>query len=153
MSSRLFTEVREKQGLAYYIYSEVNESTDTGYLVTRAGVDNNRINQAINTILKEYIKIKTYGIKNEELKRAKDFIQGRMALDLESSDEIASFFAGQEILKSKIEMPEEIIEKINTVTVDDIKGVAKDIFKPEKLNLAMIGSFKDKGRFSKLLIL
>lgn len=153
MSSRLFTEVREKQGLAYYIYSEANESTDTGCLVTRAGVDSRRVNQAINAILKEYREIKTYGIKNEELDKAKDFIQGRMALDLESSDEIASFFAGQEILKNEIETPEEIIKRINAVTVNDIKKVAKDIFKPEKLNLAMIGPFKDKGRFSKLLIL
>lgn len=153
MSSRLFTEVREKKGLAYYIYSEANESTDTGCLVTRAGVDNKRINQAISAILKEYRKIRIRGVKKEELDEAKDFIRGRMALDLESSDEIASFFAGQEILKNKIETSEEIIKRVNAVTADDVKKVAEDIFRPEKLNLAMIGPFKDKRQFSKLLIL
>ena len=153
MSSRLFTEVREKRGLAYYIHTETGEYTDSGYLVSQAGVDNKRVSEAIEVIVAEYKKIKKDGISEKELVKAKDFIKGKMALDLESSDEVASFLAGQEILKNKIELPEEILRQINKVTIDEVNNLAKDIFQPQKLNLALIGPFKDKKRFEKLLVL
>lgn len=153
MSSRLFTEVREKRGLAYYVRTEIGEYTDSGYLVSQAGVDNKRVDEAVEVIINEYKKIKKDGISERELIKAKDFIKGKMALNLESSDEVASFLAGQEILKNKIELPEEILHQINKVTIDEVNNLAKDIFQPQKLNLALIGPFKDKKRFQKLLIL
>jgi predicted Zn-dependent peptidase len=151
MSSRLFVEVREKLGLAYYISTDAEEDSDTGFLVTRAGVDNQRVEKSIETILREYKKISTIRVSEKELKKAKDNIKGKLALSLETSDALASFYAGQELLEKKILTPEEIFAKIDKISVSDILKVARDIFQPRKLNLALIGPFKDKEKFEKLL--
>ena len=151
MSSRLFVEVREKLGLAYYISTDAEEDSDAGFLVTRAGVDNQRVEKAIETILKEYKKISTTRVSEKELKKAKDNVKGKLALSLETSDALASFYAGQELLEKKILTPEEIFSEIDKITTSDILKVARDIFQPQKLNLALIGPFKDKDRFEKIL--
>ncbi len=151
MSSRLFIEVRERLGLAYYITTDVSADTDTGFLVAQAGVDNKNIEKAISTILKEYKKISQQNIPIKELKKAKDYIKGKMTLQLESSDAKASFYGIQELLENKILTPKEIYDKINEVSVKDILKVAKDIFQPKKLNLALVGPFKDKEKFKKIL--
>ncbi len=151
MSSRLWIAVREREGLAYYISTSAEAYTDHGYLATRAGIDNNRVEKAIEIILKEYKKITQEKISEAELKKAKDYIKGNMTLGLESSDAVATFVGGQEILTNKILTPEEKFAKIEAVTVDDVYKVAQDIFQPEKLNLALIGPFKNKKKFDKLL--
>jgi predicted Zn-dependent peptidase len=151
MSSRLFTEVREKLGIAYYIKTRVDADPDTGFLVTQAGVDNKNIERAILTILKEYKKISQKKVPEAELKKAKDCIKGKTALLLESSDARASFYAGQELLENKIVTPQELFKKIDKVSQSDVLKTAQDIFQPEKLNLALIGPFKEKNRFQKLL--
>ncbi len=151
MSSRLFIEIREKLGIAYYIKTSADSNPDTGYLVTQAGVDNKKIDKAILTILKEYKKISQKKISNSELKKIKENLKGKLALTLESSDAKAVFYASQELLEKKILTPKEIFAKIDKITASDILKVAKDIFRPEKLNLALIGPFKDKEKFKKLL--
>ncbi len=151
MSSRLFTEVREKQGLAYYIKTENESDPDTGYLVAKAGADNKRIDKAITTILKEFKKLTQKKVSAVELKKAKENIKGRVALSLESSDAKAFFYASQEVIEGNILKPEEIFKRIDKVSANDILKVAKDIFKPKNLNLAIIGPFKDQERFRKLL--
>lgn len=151
MSSRLFAEIRERLGLAYYIKTEVEANPETGFLVTRAGVGNQRIEQAISAILKEYKKISRKEVSNSELKKTKDNLKGKLALLLESSDIRASFYGVQELLEKKILTPKEIFKKIDKISVNDILKVAKDIFRPEKLNLALIGPFRDKKPFEKLL--
>jgi len=151
MSSRLFTELREKHGLAYYIKTEADQDTDTGYLVTSAGVDNKRIEQAIKIILKEYRDISHRKVSLKELKKAKDNLKGRLALGLESSDANAMFYSIQELLEKKVLKLEEIFKRIDKVSANDILKVAKDIFKLKNLNLAIIGPFEDQERFRKLL--
>jgi len=151
MSSRLEISVKGKEGLAYYIRTSVQAYTDSGYLVTYAGVDNKKVEKAIKIILDEYKKITQEKISVMELKKAKDYIKGSTVLDLESSDAVASFFGGQEILTAKILTPEEKFAKIDSVTVKDIYEVANDVFKPEKLNLVLIGPFRNKKRFGRLL--
>jgi len=151
MSSRLFSSVREKLGLCYYIKTSLSTNPDTGFLVTQAGVDNTRTEKAIKAILKEYKKIAQKRISNRELKKVKDHFKGKMTLLFEASDARASFYALQELLQNKILTPDEIYAKINKVSVNDILKVSKDIFKPEKLNLALIGPFEDKDKFQKLL--
>jgi len=151
MSSRLFTEIRNKLGIAYYINTNVSADPDTGYLVTLAGIDNKKVEDGISAILKEYKKISQEKVPKEELKKAKDYIKGKTALLLESSDALASFYAGQELLEKRILTPKKIFEKIDRVTVNDILKVAKEIFRPEKLNLALIGPFEDKTKFEKIL--
>jgi len=151
MSSRLFVEIRGKLGLAYSISTSTEDDPDTGYLVTRAGVDNKRADIAISAILKEYKNISQKKVSKEELKKAKDHYKGTTALYLEQSESKASFFARQELLENKILTPEEVFNKIDKITAEDILAVAKDVFKPEKLNLAIIGPFKDKEKFKRLL--
>lgn len=151
MSSRLFSEIRNKLGLAYYIKTSVEADTDTGYLVTLAGVDNSRVEKAISNILKEYKKISRAKVSVAELKKAKENLKGKISLSLETSDARAFFCAGQELLENKILTPEEIFRKIDKVSVNDILKVARDIFKADRLNLAMIGPFEDKSKFQKLL--
>ena len=151
MSNRLFTEVRGKKGLAYYISTDAESDSDVGYLVTRAGVDNSKIDSAIEIILREYKKISTVKVSEGELKKAKENVKGKLALSLESSDAKANFYAGQEIMEKEILSLDEIFKRIDKVSANDILKVAKDIFRPKNLNLAMIGPFKNKERFQKLL--
>ncbi len=109
--------------------------------------------KTVKIILEEYKKIATQGPAETELQKVKDYIKGRMIMNLESSSAMASFFADQEILEGKILTPEEKIVKIEAVTAIDIQRIAKDIFKDEKLNLALIGPLekKEKGRLEKIL--
>ena len=151
MSSRLFVQVREKLGIAYYVKTSASADTDTGFLVTQAGISHSKVESVIKTILKEYQRIKTKKISKSELQKAKDNFQGTLSLSLESSDAQAAFYAGQELLTNKIISPKEQIERINKVTADDILKLAKDIFQPHKLNLALIGPLKDKTKFQKIL--
>lgn len=151
MSSRLWISVREKKGLAYYVRTSVENYTDSGYLVTQAGVAHGRAEEAISEILKEYRKIKEKKIGAAEIKKAKDNIKGSTRLSLETSDELAGWVGAQEILKHKILTPEQFFAKIKVVTADDLARVAQDIFQPAKLNLALIGPFKGKEKFEKLM--
>ena len=151
MSSRLFRLLRGKMGAAYYVRTLSDESTDTGNLATWAGIDNRRIKEVIGAILKEYKKIKEIKVSKEELTKAKEHLEGGLILGIETSDELASFYGFQEILKNEILKPEDIIKKIRAVTADDILEVANDIFRPEKLNLAIIGPIKDAKPLVNLL--
>ena len=151
MSSRLFTEIREKRGMAYYIRTMAEEYTDVGFLVAHAGIDNKRVEEAIKIILKECRKLTERKVPKDELKKAKENIKGRLYLSLETSDACAAYFGEQEILKGQIDSPEKECAMIDKVSQNDILKVAKEIFKPEKLNLALIGPFKDKEKFQKLL--
>jgi predicted Zn-dependent peptidase len=151
MSSRLFIEVREKLGLAYRIRVDNTMDPETGSVAVMAGLDSKRIDLGITTILNEFKKIRDEKVSAEELKRAKDNMIGKTVLALEASDALASFYAEQELMEGKIETPEMIYKKINKVTSKDIQAVAQDIFRPEKLNLALIGSFDDEKKFKDLL--
>lgn len=151
MSSRMFMNIREKLGLSYYLSTGFETDPDTGYLATRIGLDNNRVEEGISAILEEYKIISQQKVPEEELKKAKEIIKGRSAMALESSEALASFYAEQELFEGSILTPEELFAKIERVTAKDVLSAAQDIFKPEKLNLALIGPFKEKEKFINLL--
>jgi len=151
MSSRLFQLLRDKMGAAYYVRTFSDESTDTGNLATWAGIDNRRTEEIIMAILEEYKKIKNIRVSIAELTKAKEHLEGSLILGIETSDELASFYGFQEILKREILKPEEVIKKIRAVTADDVLAVAQNIFKLEKLNLAIIGPYKNKEQFASIL--
>ncbi len=151
MSSRLFIKVRERLGIAYYINTSIEDDTDTGFLVTQAGIHNNKVELGITAILREYQRIARQKVPAKEIKKAKDNLKGKMTLLLESSDARASFCGTQELLEKKILTPEAIYQKIDKVSQLDILKVARDIFQPQKLNLALIGPFKDRKKFQQLL--
>ncbi len=151
MSSRLFLEVRERRGLAYYVRMINERYTDVGNLFAHAGVDMNRIDEAIKVILNEFGRIASEKVGEEELSKAKEYLKGRLTLSLEDSKTMASLFATEELLERRIRTPKAIKEKIDEVTAQQVQEVAQSILREEKLNLAIIGRYKDKERFQKLL--
>lgn len=153
MSSRLFIEVRERRGLAYYVRSDATQYQDVGNFVTQAGVDVTRIDDAVKTIVDQYRGIAdgNYPISETELTKAKEYLKGRLTLELEDSRSVAGFYGTQELLKRKIKTPEDVIAKTDKVTLAEVMAVAKEIFVDQHLNLAVIGPYKDKARFEKLL--
>lgn len=150
MSSRLFIEVREKRGLCYYIECSSEVKTDSGYLAVKAGLDHDEINQAVNVILNEFKEMREGNFPESELQKAKDYLKGNLTLRLESSDERAMFYTAQELLTEEILTPEEKFEKIDQVTKEDLQRVAQELFKPENLNLALIGPHEDEDKFKPL---
>lgn len=151
MSSRLFISIRERLGLCYFIRSSANVYQDTGNLVIQAGLDKGRIDKAIKAILNELKKVVKEGVGRDELMKAKEYIKGKLILDLEDSESIAAFYAKQALLINKIIEPKNYLGKLNSVKLSDIKQVAKDIISSQRLNLSLIGPFKDASSFSKLL--
>ncbi|MFA5961112.1 MAG: pitrilysin family protein [Parcubacteria group bacterium] len=151
MSSRLFMEVREKKGLAYYVRTNTESFEECGYLATQAGVEHKNLTLALETILAEYKKIATEKVPEKELQKAKDYIKGKMVMGMEASDEVAMFFVGQELSRREILKREEIFRRVDSVTPEDILQVAKDIFQNKKLNLAIIGPHKNSEKLQKLL--
>lgn len=151
MSSRMFMSVREAQGLCYYIRTNSDNFVDTGILSTGAGVQLERIDDAIKAIVEEYAKIRSEKVPEEELQKAKNFIKGKMVLRLEDSEEYAHLLGKYELLHDEAMRPEEIMKQLEAVTVEDIQRVAEDLLKPEKMKVAVIGPYDDKSRFEKLL--
>lgn len=153
MSSRLFMEVREKRGLCYYIGTGREHYHDTGLIVTQAGVtkDIDKVKQAISLILKEHQKVALGDVKQEELEKAREMVKGRLLLGMEDSFNVSYFFGINKILENTLETPQQVIEQINKVTVDDIVKLSSDLFIPSKLNLAVIGPFKKKSEFENVL--
>lgn len=151
MSSRLFIEVREKKGLAYYVRTNTESFEECGYLATQAGVEHKNLALALETILGEYRKIATEKVVEKELQKAKDYIKGKMVMGMEASDEVAMFFIGQELSRREILKREEIFRRVDRVTPEDILAVAKEIFQSKKLNLAIIGPHKNSEKLQKML--
>ena len=154
MSSRLFDEVRQKRGLAYYVWAGNTHYTDSGYFEIGAGLNQQKAREGIEVILREMQKIASDGVTPEELTRVKDQAEGRLAFTLESTSGVADEFGGSVLFYNKVVTPEEDIAKIKAVTQEDIREVAGAIFKDERLNMAVIGptvkdeEFKDVLTFS-----
>lgn len=151
MSSRLFIKLREEMGVAYYVRSYNDVSTDYGAFQISAGVNNARTEEVIKEILKECARLKTELVSEEELKKVKSFLIGNAKLSLEATDDIANFYGNQEVLKGSMRSIEEKAKKINMVEAKDIQNIAKKIFVTKNLNLSIIGPFKEKAKFEKLL--
>lgn len=151
MSSRLFIEVRERRGLAYFVHTSVDTYQDCGYISTQAGVEHGKLEQTIKVIIEQYGKIAESGVSAKELQNAKDYIKGRSVMGFEASDDVAMFFIDQEMHKEKILTPDEVFAKIDAVSQDDILRVSKDIFRKEKLNCAIVGPHKNSKKILELL--
>jgi predicted Zn-dependent peptidase len=151
MSSRLFTEVREKRGLAYYVHASHSGYTDVGTFYSGAGVDVDRVDEAITTILGELRKIAAQPVPADELEKARGYAKGRFVLRLESPQGTIQYGLRREVLEGEIEEPDELLRRIDEVTVEDVQRVARDLFEDKRLYLALVGPFDDPGRFEKLL--
>lgn len=153
MSSRLFSEVREKRGLCYYVHAETDTYHDAGLFGGSAGVDPKRIEEAVKVTLAEFQSLSDGDkpITDEELKRAKDYISGTFVLGLEDSESVAQYFGLKQLLLGKIETPEEVLKKYQAVTLEEINALAKEIIRKDQLRFAVIGPFKDQGLFEKAI--
>jgi len=153
MSSRLFSEVREKRGLAYYVNASSDLYSDTGSFVVWAGVDPKKVKDAISIILEEHSKIArgTSHVGKEELKKVKEFLKGHWVLSFENSMTVANHYASWEVLEKKIQTLDEAMKKIDAVTIEQVENVAEKYFVEKGLNLAIIGNFEDGQMFKNLL--
>lgn len=151
MSSRLFTKLREEMGVCYYVNAYMDSATSYGSIEFTAGVTNTRVEEVLKVFLEECKKLKTISVSEEELNKTKQYMVGTMKLNLESSNSMAMYFGGQEVLVGKIVTPEERIKLILAVTSKDIMRVAKNIFHIEKANLALIGPWKDASKMTSIL--
>ena len=151
MSSRLFINVREKRGLAYYVRADNESYLDTGALMAAAGVDLKRIEDAIKVILAEFALIAKVKVTEKELKKAKEYIKGRVILSWEDSRTSAVSYGSDELLEGQVRTLDEELKRIDEVTAEDIQRVAQFLFTESKLNLAVIGPFKDKANFEEIL--
>jgi len=153
MSSRLFHRIREELGAAYYVRAGVDFSTDHGYFEVSAGADHAKVKAVIAAALQEFERISKELVPEDEFQKSKDHLSGNLLLSLESSDELANFYGSQELMTRKFDSPEEIIKRIQKVTREEVRAVARSIFREDKLNLAMIGPYADAAPFRRLLAL
>lgn len=144
MSSRLFSEIRERRGLAYMVRTGVESYSDVGYLTTTAGIKLGSEEDVIKLIITAYKKVTEELVPDEELNRAKDMLRGRLAISLEASDDLANWYGRQAIYRKKYITPTDYIEEITKVTATDLRRVAKKIFVEHNLNLALIGPVDSK---------
>lgn len=151
MSSRLFTEVREKEGLCYNIHSSVDRYQDCGLFSINSGLDKDRIYDAIEIIKKELIKLRDNGITEDEMRKAKSILTGRMDVALEDTSNLAEFYGRNYLLQNNIITPEEKKNFINKVTLEEINDIIKEVIDFKKINLAIIGPYKDDSKFVDLL--
>ncbi|MDD4860285.1 MAG: pitrilysin family protein, partial [Dehalococcoidales bacterium] len=150
MSSRLFTEVRDKLGLAYNIHSFVDHFRDTGALTIAAGVDNDRLTVAIRAILNELAKIRE-GVPEDELARAKELSKGRLLLRMEDSRNVSGWGGGEEIMAGRILTMDQVLAIVDAVTAEELKEIAQELISSEKLRLAIVGPVKDEAALEGLL--
>jgi predicted Zn-dependent peptidase len=151
MSSRLFTEVRERRGLAYYVFGHNQSYTDAGSLYSQAGVDINRIDEAVSTVAEQLRLVAAEPVPADELEKARSFTKGRFVLQLESPQGLILYGLRKEVLERHVVDPEEILAALSAVTVEDVQRVAQDIIRDDALRLALIGPFDDAARFEALL--
>jgi predicted Zn-dependent peptidase len=139
MSSRLFLEVREKRGLAYSISAWNEKYPDTGHFVVQAGVEHGKLEETVKVVLQELKKIKAKKVPVAEFKKIKTQFEGGAALALETSNQVAGGAASSMLSVGRVRTLEETLKGIEAVTREDVQRVARDLFKTEKLNLAIIG--------------
>lgn len=151
MSSRLFQEIREKRGLVYSVYGYFRPYADVGQGVVYAGTDLERVEETISAIVEELRKLRDDPVPEQELRRTKDLRKGRLQMGLEDSRSVASWVGSQELTYGEIKTPEEVIDRIEAVTVEQVQELAQEIFRADRLNLALIGPYDDPRPFADLL--
>ena len=151
MSSRMFMHVREQKGLCYYIRTTTDNYTDVGAISTSAGVNVQSVDQAITAIMAEYKKIQEEVVDEKELRKAKEFMKGKIILRLEDSEEYAQMMGTQALLFDEVRSVDDILKKIDAVNAADIQRVARQLFVEDKVRLAMIGPYENEDHFASLL--
>jgi predicted Zn-dependent peptidase len=140
MSSRLFQNIRERQGLAYAIYSDLNPYRDTGCLSVYAGTSRTTATKVVESIVSEFRKLKAEVVPADELRRAKDQLKGSLMLSLESSTARMSNLARQEMYFDRFYGLDELIEKIEAVTAEELQTLANTFFQTDNIAVTILGN-------------
>jgi len=140
MSSRLFQNIRERQGLVYAIYSDLNPYRDTGCLSVYAGTSRESASKVVQCVVSEFRKLKTERVPDEEVRRSKDQLKGSLMLSLESSTARMSNLARQEMYFERFYSMDELLEKIEAVTAEELLQLAKDFFQTESIAITVLGN-------------
>ena len=151
MSSRLFQEIREKRGLVYSVYGYFRPYEDVGQGVFYAGTDLERVEETVEALIEELRKMRDVPLPADELQRTKDLRKGRLLMGLEDSRSVASWVGSQELTYGEIRTPEEVMEKIDEVTIEQVQELAQEIFREDLLSLALVGPYSDPAPFTSLL--
>jgi predicted Zn-dependent peptidase len=151
MSSRLFLEVREKRGLAYDVHSFMTKYSDTGLHGVYAGVETRRAREAVSAILHEARRLAEELVPPAELEKAREFYKGRLLLSLESTNGLAAWLGGQELLLGRVEQPAEVLARLDADTAEEIRAAARRLYVDQPLRLAVIGPFRSEAPFLKLI--
>jgi predicted Zn-dependent peptidase len=151
MSSRLFQEIRERQGLAYDVNSDTENYHETGMLVIYAGVDPDRTEATLRAILAELARLREEPVPGAELRRTKEYLKGRMVLRLEETQQVAYNLGGEEALRNRITEIDEALALVDAVTSEEMQQLAQRLFQEPALRLAVVGPLKDARHFDRLL--
>ncbi len=138
MSSRLFNEIREKRGLAYYVKADIDMAYDTGYLAVRAGVKLEQLAEALKVVKEEMLKLGST-ITEAELNKAKEYLLGRMPLSLEESMGVAQFFGMRALIKDEIVQPDQVVKKVKGVTMEEVRAVCEELIKESEIRSVVVG--------------
>jgi len=149
MSSRMFAEIREKRGLAYAVRTMTEHYHETGALATYAGVPHDKILPAVEAIINEYRKI-CQDITDDEVARAKEILLGKLLIEFEDTNEVASHYALSELLLGEIHSPEELQKIYTSLTKNDILRVAKKYINDERMTLSFVGPKLDENELSQI---
>lgn len=151
-SSRLWNEIRENRGLAYYVRTGTDSFMETGYLTTQAGCAIEKLGETIKLTVKEYEKISQEPVKDKELKLAKEYLKGRLALAFEDSQTVAGEYGESLLLEGRVRTLAEIYAKLEQVRADRVQELAGKILAASQLNLTIVGPFKNQSKFARLLL-
>lgn len=138
MSSRLFNEIREKRGLAYYVKAELDSAYDAGYFAVRAGVKLAKLGEAVKIVKEEMLKL-GQTITPKEITKAKEYLLGRMPLSLEDSMGVAQFFGIRALMLDEIRQPEEVKQAISATKIEEVREVLAELVSEEKLRSVVVG--------------
>ncbi|MFW2331705.1 MAG: M16 family metallopeptidase [Nitrospinota bacterium] len=151
MSSRLFYQVRERRGLAYYIGSSLPLYSDTGLIKISAGVNVDKVGDALSCVADEILKMEADGITEDELHKGKENIKGRLDLSLEDSMSQATLYATAAIMRKKIKTADDIVNEIDALRLEDLNRIAKKYFKLANTKMTILGPFEDIEPFERSL--
>jgi predicted Zn-dependent peptidase len=140
MSSRLFQKIRERQGLAYAVFSELNPYRDTGCFSVYAGTSAEAAVKVVELIMREFRDLKANAVPPEELRRGKDHLKGSLMLSLESTTSRMSNLARQEMYFGKFFSLDEIVARIERVTAEELLEIAREFFRPQQVAVTVLGN-------------
>ena len=147
MSSRMFLELRERQGLVYDVHTSVSHLKDCGTFTTYAGTDPKNARTAVRSILEQLGRVKD-GVPEEELHKAREYLKGRLVLRMEDSRSVAAWLGAQELLTGKVRTVRQALSAVDAVTTDDVRRVANELLVTDKLSAAIVGPFRSERPFT-----